>query len=240
MTTSSRSELTLKTLLLLEQSQSPAEVEDRTKSICQPLGYDHFLLFSASAQHEGVLSRIYWIEGGWFDDGSTVEPDVYFRHCPVTRHVLEEREPFFWTKTSHGGGERYRVVRRPRGLGLHGFQVPIYGPVGLEGAMSFAGAAVDSSHQTKVALTLVATFAFRTMRTLAEGRRESRRTFLSDREREVMAWTAAGRRQSEIADMLGISARTVENHLRNIRARLGVATTAQAVQMAIRLGQLER
>ena len=61
---------------------------------------------------------------------------------------------------------------------------------------------------------------------------------LSDREREVLGLIAAGRRQAEIATSLGISGRTVENHLRNIRQRIGVKTTAQAVQAAIRLGEL--
>ena len=42
----------------------------------------------------------------------------------------------------------------------------------------------------------------------------------------------------EIAATLGLSERTVENHLRRIRKRLGVATTAQAIRMAIRNGEI--
>ncbi|MEI9402684.1 helix-turn-helix domain-containing protein [Mesorhizobium argentiipisi] len=44
----------------------------------------------------------------------------------------------------------------------------------------------------------------------------------------MLRWIAAGRRQVDIAATLGLSERTVENHLRRIRLRLGVATTAQA------------
>ena len=40
--------------------------------------------------------------------------------------------------------------------------------------------------------------------------------------------------------MLGLSERTVENHLRRIRQRLGAATTAQAIGVAIRLGDRPR
>ena len=61
---------------------------------------------------------------------------------------------------------------------------------------------------------------------------------LSAREREVLSWTAIGRRQADIAAMLGLSERTVENHLRRIRQRLGAATTAQAIGVAIRLGEI--
>jgi DNA-binding CsgD family transcriptional regulator len=48
----------------------------------------------------------------------------------------------------------------------------------------------------------------------------------------------AGRRQVEIAATLGLSERTVENHLRRIRKRLGVATTARAIRVAIRNGDI--
>jgi len=62
---------------------------------------------------------------------------------------------------------------------------------------------------------------------------------LSPREREVLEWTAAGRRQADIAATLGLSERTVENHLRSARRRLGVTTTAQAIRMAIRNGEID-
>jgi predicted transcriptional regulator len=55
----------------------------------------------------------------------------------------------------------------------------------------------------------------------------------------VLRWVAAGRRQAEIAATLGLSTRTVENHLRHARQRLGVATTAQAVRAASRRGEIE-
>ncbi|WP_429810711.1 response regulator transcription factor [Ensifer sp. B1-9] len=42
-----------------------------------------------------------------------------------------------------------------------------------------------------------------------------------------------------IAATLGVSERTVENQLRRARRRLGVATTAQAVKVAIRNGDIE-
>lgn len=55
------------------------------------------------------------------------------RRCPVTRHILEVREPFFWTKTIAKEGELYKIVQQPRGQGIHGLQIPVFGPLGLEG-----------------------------------------------------------------------------------------------------------
>ena len=46
-----------------------------------------------------------------------------------------------------------------------------------------------------------------------------------------------GKRGADVAATLGLSVRTVENHLRKIRQRLRVRTTAQAVSAAARLGE---
>lgn len=223
--------------LVIEGAESLAAIEDEVRAFAGPLGYDRFVLFSASATKDEVVERIYWVEGAWFGDGESVDAETYVRRCPVTRHILEAREPFFWTKTIAKGGELYKIVHQPRGQGIHGIQIPVFGPLGLEGAMSLGGQRIDVSRQTRLALGLIATTAFFSARRLLEAAVEAAGP-LSDREREVLAWTAAGRRQIEIAATLGLSERTVENHLRRIRKRLGVATTAQAIRVAIRNGDI--
>jgi len=59
---------------------------------------------------------------------------------------------------------------------------------------------------------------------------------LSSREKEVLQWVAAGKTQPEIGDILNISHRTVEIHLRSAREKLGALTTVQAVGRAIGIG----
>lgn len=59
---------------------------------------------------------------------------------------------------------------------------------------------------------------------------------LSSREVEILQWAAAGKSQQDIGDILSISHRTVEVHLRSGRAKLNALTTAQAVGRAISLG----
>lgn len=230
---------TFRVALDIECSQTPSAIEDVVRSFAGPLGYDRFVLFSASAARDDVVERIYWVEGDWFGDGETVDAETYVRRCPVTRHMLETRDPFFWTKARGEGGERYRVVRMPRGRGIHGLQIPIFGPSGLEGAMSLGGERIDASPPARLALAVVASAAFLAARRLLEAPADGVTGKLSNREREVLAWTAAGRRQSDIAATLGLSERTIENHLRRIRRRLGVATTAQAIKVAIRNGDIE-
>jgi len=62
---------------------------------------------------------------------------------------------------------------------------------------------------------------------------------LSSREREVLQWTAAGKTQQDVGDILAIATRTVEVHLRSAREKLGALTTPQAVGRAIRLGLIQ-
>jgi DNA-binding NarL/FixJ family response regulator len=59
---------------------------------------------------------------------------------------------------------------------------------------------------------------------------------LSPREREVAALIVDGLSNRQIAESLVISERTVENHVRNVLARLGVATRAQIAAWAVQHG----
>jgi hypothetical protein len=133
------------TIVAIETSDDLPSIQKAVRAISLPLGYDRFVLFSASPALDELVEKIYWVEGDWFGDGEAVDAETYVRRCPVTRHVLETDEPFFWVKTMSARGEKYRVVSTPRGAGIHGLQVPVFGRVGLEGAMSFGGEHVDGS-----------------------------------------------------------------------------------------------
>ncbi|KHK54418.1 LuxR family transcriptional regulator [Ralstonia sp. A12] len=59
---------------------------------------------------------------------------------------------------------------------------------------------------------------------------------LSEREVEVLAWSARGKTSGEIATILGLSKRTVDFHIDNARLKLGVATRIEAVVKASSAG----
>jgi DNA-binding response OmpR family regulator len=52
---------------------------------------------------------------------------------------------------------------------------------------------------------------------------------LNDREVETLTWAARGKTSSEIAQILGLTKRTVDFHVDNARAKLGAATRTEAV-----------
>lgn len=75
---------------------------------------------------------------------------------------------------------------------------------------------------------------------LTEGRAESdedrlhRRLKLTQREAEVLLWLAHGKANRDIADILGLSPRTVDKHLEQIYGKLGVENRTSAAARAMR------
>jgi DNA-binding NarL/FixJ family response regulator len=61
------------------------------------------------------------------------------------------------------------------------------------------------------------------------------RAALTARESEVLSWVARGKTNRDIADILGMSPRTVNKHLEHVFEKLGVETRTAAVEAARRL-----
>ena len=56
-----------------------------------------------------------------------------------------------------------------------------------------------------------------------------KRVQLNDREVEALTWVARGKTSAEIAQILGLTKRTVDFHIDNARIKLGATTRTQAV-----------
>jgi DNA-binding NarL/FixJ family response regulator len=62
------------------------------------------------------------------------------------------------------------------------------------------------------------------------------RTELTEREREVLRFVVRGKRNREIADILGIGEGTVKTHVANILLKLGATDRTEAAMMAVDRG----
>ena len=231
--------LILDVLNTIERSEDVPAVMDHVRGVAYPLGYDRILIFCFSASRDELVGGVYWSEGHWFDDGGAMDAETFVRQCPVTRHVLETDQSFFWTREQTSHGRRYRFGAPSNSTALHGLQVPVFGHNGLAGAVCFGGEKIDSSSRSRQILTQLGVTAFMAIRKLVETAQQEGETPLSARELEVLQWIASGKRIAEVAGNLDLSERTVENHLRRIRQRLQVKTTAQAIGSALRSGSLQ-
>jgi DNA-binding response OmpR family regulator len=68
---------------------------------------------------------------------------------------------------------------------------------------------------------------------------QSERVGLAQREIETLTWAARGKTSAEIAEILGLSKRTVDFHIERARGKLGVATRVQAVIKATSVQLIE-
>jgi DNA-binding CsgD family transcriptional regulator len=57
---------------------------------------------------------------------------------------------------------------------------------------------------------------------------------VTEREAEVLLWIARGKSNRDIAEILNLSPRTVNKHLEQIYAKLGVENRASAVAVVVR------
>jgi DNA-binding CsgD family transcriptional regulator len=76
-------------------------------------------------------------------------------------------------------------------------------------------------------------------RVQADGRLAPSGTWLTARQTECLRWVQAGKSSTDIGVILGISQRTVDDHLLAACRRLGVRTRVQAVATAQALGILQ-
>jgi DNA-binding NarL/FixJ family response regulator len=86
---------------------------------------------------------------------------------------------------------------------------------------------------------LSASVARRVMQ-IASGERSTVPAGLTDREFEILKLLSLGNRPTEIAGKLFVSVKTVKNHLTSIYSKMGVATGAQAVAEAYRIGLIRQ
>lgn len=62
---------------------------------------------------------------------------------------------------------------------------------------------------------------------------------LTDRERNLLRFVAAGLTNQELADRLSVSTNTVKWHLRNIFEKLRIRNRVQAIALARRFGLID-
>ncbi|RME15918.1 MAG: LuxR family transcriptional regulator [Alphaproteobacteria bacterium] len=136
-----------------------------------------------------------------------------------------------------------RVFRDAADFGIttNGLTIPVRGPHGDVGMLSVNGGP-DAADWDRLVREIVgglqsaAVHIHDTVMRSGELGRVLHTAQLSAREREVLQWIAVGKTQADVGDILSISGRTVEVHLRSAREKLGALTTAQAVARAIGMG----
>lgn len=134
------------------------------------------------------------------------------------------------------GSERLRSVCEANDV-VDVTAVPISHGGELAGIAGFCGTPT-LDRQEEMALQLIAYTAFAHVRAMRMGSSDARTVALTPREREVMQLSAIGLTSTEIAEKLGMSARTVNQHVDNVADKLGTRNRAHTVAEIVKRGLL--
>lgn len=165
----------------------------------------------------------------------------YARSDAVCRQVYSTMTPFVWSEadlrfTSGDGAARVADTAAEHGL-VDGYVVPVFSRDEWLSAISFGGPQkLTLSQRDRGALNLIAVYT-----SSAIERRQQRqpiRATLTDREREVLLWTSAGKSCWDVSVILGVSEQTVRYHTSRIRRKLNAANTVHAVARALQQGEI--
>jgi LuxR family quorum sensing-dependent transcriptional regulator len=206
----------------------------RLASVVDAVGYSKITMIDFRAPQP--MDRYLTSVGGEFVRDYVASDAIL--HDPLFHKIAAASGPFNWRNDIYFA--KQYVPCRHIGDMLdaanirYGLTVPIYGPCGLRGHVTFGGDNHDTDAKApRFGLQLLAAIAFEGAISL-RAPSSQRAPVLTEREREVLLWSAEGMTAADISDRLLLSSRTVESYLRAACLKLGAVSKSHAVALAIR------
>lgn len=162
----------------------------------------------------------------------------YLAIDPTVKHGLSSSKILVWADSVNAASKEFWDEASSFGLRV-GCGVPVRDTRGLLSMTSFARSEGDITSEELVVnlpkMFWLAQVAHVGMKDLIAPRLLPEIDVkLSEREVEVLRWTADGKTSNDVADILGISERTVNFHINNAMIKLGASNkTAAAVRAAV-------
>jgi DNA-binding CsgD family transcriptional regulator len=159
---------------------------------------------------------------------------------PRLRHCLASTEPFLLSDLPvpvHPSAGTTLFYEGFRGFGLaESYIHPVHQAEGRLRCLLLSSEAPILGDEARVAADAL-TRAYYTAGARLQPRPE--RVTLQPRQLECLYWASLGKSSSDIGQILGISSRTVDEHLSHACDRLGVRTRAQAIARSVQLGLID-
>jgi LuxR family quorum-sensing transcriptional regulator LasR len=232
-------------LTKLLECREPASWSQSLFSIARANGFDKVLYGLVPSRHakleNAILMSNYspeWREH--YDSERLAYVD------PTVSHCLSSCLPIVWAPETFGRPAERALYEEACGHGIRsGVTLPIHGPGGEFGVISFASDAPANGkferdiRATIPMLSLIRDYAFESSLRLTEGKQAGEvLPKLTRRELEVLKWVMAGKSSWEISRITSCSEATVNFHMANVRQKFNVNTRQQAVVKAISFGLL--
>ncbi|MEW6644983.1 MAG: LuxR family transcriptional regulator [Pseudomonadota bacterium] len=215
----------------------PDDILDRFHAAIAHFGYTTFIftgLPNLTERFEQKVLLKHWPEE-WFQ---TYTREQYILDDPVGWFCRSAAEPFEWSEARYDPDKQprsHQVMNAASEFGMRrGLCVPVHGLLGLDWCVSLGGDKLDLSPLAKASVHLMAVYAFNKARRAPALLAMAPFPRLTAREREVIAWTAAGKSAWETSCILGIAVDTVNKHAASAARKLNATNKTQAVAEAIR------
>jgi LuxR family quorum-sensing system transcriptional regulator SolR len=167
-----------------------------------------------------------------------VEGD-YLRSDPTVAHAKTSARPVIWSDSVFANAQALWDDARDHRLHV-GWAQPTHDLKGVAGMLTLAresGPIGDAElRRNIIRMSWLAQAAHETLAQLVDSRPNAApQVDLTEREREVLRWTADGKTSGEIGDILNLAERTVNFHVNNAMAKLGTANKTATVLRAAML-----
>lgn len=227
----------------LQTAGDLADLEAIARGVFEDLGFTYFAAAQFFRADRTPDTQVLFgaFHPGW---AQRYVANDYGRHSGIAREMLVSAKPYSWSDVLGRrtlSAESERIWNEAREFRMKdGLFAPMRGADGSYCAVVLSGEHVDPSDRfvRMAAQVLCGFYGSEGQRLLsAEG---ACRPVLTPRQRECLAWVRQGKSSTDIGDLLGLSAPTVDGHIAEACRRLGVRTRVQAVVEASVLGLIER
>jgi LuxR family transcriptional regulator len=226
---------------LTESVNSEGQVFDQLAAITRQMGFE-YCSFGVRAPLIGSAPQEYW----W-----TTYPERWQSHYlghnylvidPVIDATLRSPVPVIWNEELFTQQRGFWEDARAHGV-RHGWTIAVHGRHGELGVISLARSAdeltSDELADCEAKLVWLSHAANGVVENIiAQKNAPAVMPVLTQREREVLRWTAFGKTSDEIGMILGISSRTVNFHITMVLEKLEAVNKTQAVAKAVILDLL--
>ncbi|WP_161784988.1 helix-turn-helix transcriptional regulator [Hoeflea sp. BAL378] len=227
----------------LEQCVSQFDIFRFLREVTSLFGFKFFLVANKPGSASGPFSEAIVITSAPSDLIQKCEDIATTAVNPLAVIIRETILPFEYRLQECGMHHpaRYQAlaaaVRNEPDLGCW-FVVPVYDPDHGAAAVCFLGDRPPMSFGETAEMTLYGHLLHNKLREVSAKPAKSASP-LSDRERECLLWTAAGKTSVEIGQILELSEHTVNHYLNNVARKVGAVNRTQAVAYAMRNGYID-
>lgn len=218
------------------------EVRNRIQDFVKQLGFDGFLYLTVLGKIEPGIDPETFVLSSYHPD---FVQQYQSRHCyradPAANFIRQHQLPTPWGLHNFTGTHAEAMYRTASKYGVcSGATFPVTPPMVTVAGFGYASSKPYEEMLPTILASmphgqLLATFVHQAITRLLNLYESPQAHSITERERACLNLAAQGLRDGEIADMLGISPRTVLFHLGNVKRKLEADNRSQMIARAMAL-----